>query len=111
MGTLASMGNCQRAMSRAAAIPIVGPIFVSPVKGLVSLAQMVAGLAGAIFFGSLSVCLKNDWYVETGLVAIGHVGMGALGFVYSVSNIATLGLAPIQFEREWNLENRARVIA
>ena len=47
------LGQVQSSLSTLQAIPLAGPIMVSPVKVLVSKVQMISGLAlGAIYGGA-----------------------------------------------------------
>lgn len=92
------MFRFQSTLSEAQAIPVLGPILVSPCKALVSLAQIVVGIASGVLFGSLTVITWSDWCAEKTLQSITHVGMGFMAFGYSLVNIFTLGIAAYQIE-------------
>lgn len=71
-----------------------GPLVVSPFKGIVSLFQVVSGLAIAIFC-SIVFLVKgcaNDWidYSVKGMI---DVMLGWLHLAYSILNMLTLGIA------------------
>lgn len=86
-------------MSTAQAVPVLGPVFVSPCKAVVSLAQAITGFAVGVIFASLTVVtFGSDWCAGKTFQALGHVGMGVMAFGYSLINILTLGIAGYQIE-------------
>lgn len=106
--SLGSTFEAQRRLSSAQAIPVLG-VAVSVVKGVLSLVQIIAGIAGTILFGSLAfgaLLTSNermrsfsDCMVNYAGQSILHAGLGILSFIYSGVNIATLGLAAYRFEK------------
>lgn len=82
----------QRSLSKLQAIPVIGSTLVSPVKAVVSLAETVAGIAGAIIFGTLAVVTSSPYCAEKCIKSVAHIGLGLLGFMYSVSNFISLGI-------------------
>lgn len=102
MSGIIAMVYIQRNLSQAQATPIVGPLVVSPVKGVVSLAQIIVGIAGTILFGTLALLSWNDTMFKYAAKSLGHVGIGFTGFVYSISNFISLGLVGYRIERMAN---------
>lgn len=93
------MYDAQRRLSFAQSVPIVGPLIFSPVKAIVSTAQIIAGLASAIFWG-IGFCLTEDYFISSRLQeATIHVGMGCGSLAYSFVNFVTYGL--VGFTAEW----------
>ena len=86
------MWNVQETLLKAQATPLVGPIVVSPVKALISTAQLVAGIAGIILFGPLIVICNNKYCAKKAFCCVGHIGTGLIGLVDSIVNIVTLGI-------------------
>lgn len=87
--------DCQEALTEFQAIPIIGPVIVSPIKATLSCAVIVSGLAVSIIFGALSVLPteSKEWYGQVACESIGFVGLcGVLSLLSSVVNMATLGL-------------------
>ena len=83
--------DVQSILSQTQAIPIVGMLF-SPVKAVVSVAQIISGFAAGVIFGSMSLLLFDSVFAnkslrafETGVVGIGHLA-------YSVINFVSLGI-------------------
>lgn len=98
MTKVETMLNVQRYLSRAQATPVIGPLLVSPVKAVVSTAQLIAGLVATIFLGTLSMLTFNDFLAAKTLQALGHAGLGFTGLAYSVSNFISLGIVGYRFE-------------
>jgi hypothetical protein len=96
--SLTGMFHLQRSLSEAQAIPVFGPIIVSPVKAVVSLAQMIMGLASFILLGSATLVFQKKCLLDKSITALGQVGLGLIGITYSLSNIITLGYAGYFFE-------------
>ena len=103
MSGISASWEVQRALSSAQATPIVGPLLVSPVKAVFSTAQLVAGVAGTILFGTLALLTFHPDLASLATKSIAHVGMGALGLMYSVSNFISLGIVSYRLE---NLADR-----
>lgn len=96
--SVSTMFQVQRTLSKAQAIPLVGPVVFSPVKAVVSLAQIIAGVAGTILFGTVGFFTDSPSILKPLGHSIGHMGMGLTSFVYSGINMATLGLFGISME-------------
>ncbi len=88
----------QRTLSVAQATPIMGPLLVSPVKAVVSIAQLIVGVVGSIFFGFFAALTFNDRLGELAFKSLCHAGMGFLGLLYSVSNFVSLGIIGYNIE-------------
>jgi hypothetical protein len=89
----------QRNLSVAQASPILGPLIVSPAKALVSVAEIIIGIAIAVLFGVFSLLFilfhQNDalsWTATQTAYGLGNVGLGVTSLIYSVANMGTLGL-------------------
>lgn len=90
--------NIQRNLSKAQAFPVIG-LPVSAVKLVVSVAEVVSGIAIACF-ASLGLFLSGlsgsqstfDWSAETTMLSLWHVFWGSVGAGYSIANISTLGM-------------------
>lgn len=89
----------QRNLSTAQAFPILGPIFVSPVKALVSVVQLIVGTVAAIIFGSMTIVSSNRIFNQKAFKSSEHAEMGLYGFIYSVSNFMTLGIVGLKIEQ------------
>lgn len=95
---LGMMYNVQRTLSGAQATPIVGPLFVSPVKAVVSIAQIIGGLVFGILFAPLSFVFNSEWLAGKSLACGGHLGLGFFSLGYSLTNIVSLGFVGYKFE-------------
>lgn len=88
--------NMQSALTDAQSIPVLGPLVVSPLKAIVSLAQTILGLAATILTALgliLFSCGRNrDLIANTKLFA-NLTQEGAANFASSVVNFLTLGIA------------------
>lgn len=89
----------QRTLSKAQSTPIVGPLFVSPVKALVGLAQFVTGFALTIINGSLASVFNNRTIDENFKSSLMHTGVGLASLGYSLVNMITLGMFGHSIER------------
>ncbi len=107
--TLSGSWEIQRSLSRLQAIPVLGSTLVSPIKAVVSLAETVAGIAGAILFGTIAVITDDKDSVGRCVESLGHIGLGLLGFMYSVSNFFTLGAVGYTVEYHQSQRRRAYV--
>jgi len=99
------MLEVQRQLSKAQAFPVAGPIIASPVKAVISLAEIVGGLASTIIFGVLATLFLMvfaetpcGFCVEMACDSLAHLGLGILSFGYSVANMCTLGLVGYRIE-------------
>lgn len=95
---LTGMHRIQSGLSRFQAVPIIGPVVGSPIKALVSTAQLVIAVAGKIIFGGLSCCTNNTFVKETSIAASRHFSMGLGSLCYSVINVLSLGIIGYCYE-------------
>ena len=97
-----SVSGCysvQRSLSTGQAIPVVGPLVVSPIKAVFSVAQLIAGIAGSILFGTLAIVSNFTRPLdEIAFKSLQHAGLGLIGLMYSVSNMLSLGIVAYRFE-------------
>lgn len=102
LGTVNTMFEVQRQLSEWQATPVVGPLVVSPIKAVVSLAETIVGVVGTIFFGFLSALtgLTSDDLIGYTFKSMGHVGLGLAGLAYSIANFATLGIVGYSIEKK-----------
>ncbi|MCE5318734.1 MAG: hypothetical protein LLG04_15405 [Parachlamydia sp.] len=106
----------QNTLSRAQAKPVIGPLFVSPVKAVAGIVQTVACVALSFFLGLASnlflnfgIMSSNDrrkekWFQKARVLekaadkALACVGYGLGSVAYSFANMATLGIAAYRIE-------------
>ncbi len=82
----------QAVLSRAQAVPIVGPLLVSPVKAVASVLQIAIGIFSAISLG-LSAALTGLRNLDKRTVqALSYASLGYLSFCYAAINMNTLGI-------------------
>jgi hypothetical protein len=93
------MLHVQGSLSRAQAFPIAGPLFVSPVKVIVSTSQLIVGAVASIFLGTLTLLTYNDRLAYRTWEALEHTGMGFIELVYSIVNFITLGFIAYNIEK------------
>lgn len=112
------INDLQRNLSVAQqALPIVSPLVVSPVKAVVSIAQIIYGIARATFFGvatlsaySLNIFFNDNYKISNATALLGEqMGYGMLdqingtcSLIYSLSNLFTLGVTGFVCERIWS---------
>ncbi|MCH9626503.1 MAG: hypothetical protein S4CHLAM2_01250 [Chlamydiales bacterium] len=96
------MWDMQRGMSRFQAIPVVGALFVSPVKAVISLVQAVVGFLFAVVLGTVAIVCKNEWASEKAWIALKHTGLGLASLAYSLGNMISLGALGFTVERSCN---------
>lgn len=79
--------------------PLVGPLAVSPLHAIISVVEVVVGIAGAILFGILSSFLgllspkaRNTIWEGAGQNFLRCGVMGVRASVLSVINFATVGI-------------------
>lgn len=88
--------NTQRKLSKKQTTFIIGPLLASPAKMLVSAAQIIYGLAHAIFYGVLSIfSSKYNTKYDNG---DHHWTHGLISLIYAATNMATLGIVGNVFE-------------
>ena len=81
---------------------VVGPLVVSPVKALISTAEVIVALASVIFLSVAAFVMDDSSYMSRTLIPIVHIQHGLLNVVYSISNILTFGALSRKIES--NLE-------
>lgn len=94
------MLTVQRGLSLGQAVPVVGPLIVSPVKFCVSAIQcgiaLPVGIVAAVAAGVF--CCNCQPLTEFALASLVHAGMGGVGMTYSVVNILSLGILGFKLE-------------
>lgn len=94
---LESLRGCtdfQTALSDAQSTHIVGPLVVSPVKAVVSIAEAVAGVAlGVILALASCVFLNRDLLTASIVVGGLYIKDGLMGLISSILNMATFGMS------------------
>ncbi len=93
MDSLQIMGCYQKKLSQAQAVPLIGPLLVSPVKAVVSLEQIIGGVAMTAILGSVGVITQNNWFIDKAVEGFDHVGQGVCSYSYAVINVCTFGIA------------------
>ncbi len=88
----ADMNNLQNATSRLQAIPVLGPLVVSPIKAFISICQLVAALATKIIFSTATLFTDNNFCKKANLAANHHIATGLSHFTYSALNVLSLGI-------------------
>lgn len=93
------LNGIQKKLSDLQTIPVAGPFVVSPVKIVVSVAQMVAGLTSGIFFGMLAtsasihgIRMIPKSFSETSMHGFLESALGFGSLLYASANMATLGI-------------------
>lgn len=94
---LGAMFQIQRGLSKAQAIPVIGLAF-SFVKGALSIAQIIVGIAATILLGTLANVFNSEYLAKKCFVALLHVGLGAVSLGYSLANICTFTVAGYRIE-------------
>ena len=90
--------NTQRALSKAQAVPIVGPVVVSPIKLVVSLIEAAAGLVfGGMFLG-LATSTGFLFGVKPLTTCGAHFVLGTASALYAVVNFFSFGAAGLAIE-------------
>ncbi len=87
-----TMQNVQNCLSRFQATPLIGPFIGSPLKALLSAAELVTALALSVIFGALFTVTGNKTLGDWTMSMNRHVGLGITGLIYSVVNFLSLGL-------------------
>lgn len=116
------INSIQRSLSKAQATPAVGPLIISPGKAVVSVAQIISGVARGVFCGvaALSICCVKSFCEEKYKVSQAEKffakqsGYGFLdefngtcSLIYSLSNFFTMGITGYVCERSWSELKRA----
>jgi len=89
----------QQTLSIAQAYPILGPIFVSPVKAICALIQTVVSLTCVIFLGLLAILFEGVG-PYAGLAGA-YFATGLVGIIYSAINILSLGYIGYKIEKSY----------
>ncbi len=84
----------QKSLNNAQATPIVGPLFASPLKAVVSIAQLIDGLVTTIFFTALTMLMlpSDSFQAFSTLAAIQNTSTGFSNLFFSVVNFMSLGI-------------------
>lgn len=90
--------NCQEFLCWSQAIPAIGPVIVSPIKAIVSLAQIVVGVAVTVFsriIAGFAGLAKNhsvqNRYKKYSEDSLKFTLTGSKHLLYAALNIITLG--------------------
>lgn len=92
------MYHTQRALSKAQAIPFIGPVVFSPIKFVVGFVQVISGVAVSVFAMLGAIISQSELFDDMGTAAFGHILMGSLGMGYSAANMASWGLLGLLIE-------------
>lgn len=94
------INRVQAQLSILQAIPIAGPLVYSPIKAVVSIAQIVGGVAQTAFYGMqapLVIGFGSNREIRDNMdnliEGLQHIFWGTIGLEYSTLNIATFGIA------------------
>jgi hypothetical protein len=90
----------QRKLSILQTIPLVGFLVISPIKLVVSILQMVIGLAAAILLSVSATLVCSENLAEKSFISLIYVGVGVLSFLYALATLASLGGLGCLFEGE-----------
>lgn len=88
----------QRRLSFCQALPLVGPLVVSPIKLAVSIVQTVSSIALYIFFTLLYMVSFDQTILSLTFKSGGHALMGLVGTTYSIANMLSLGILGLRIE-------------
>ena len=91
--------DMQNILSMGQAIPVVGPICVSPVKAIASVGQTIVAIAASILFGSLALLTNNKTLDHIYIRSQKNVNSGICHLAYSIINMLTLGI--VGFKKEF----------
>lgn len=97
--TVTAVVSFHEKLNRMQGIPIAGPFIVSPLKGLVSVAQIIVGLVGSILglvggyvFGALKMTDRAFFCMPMFIRSQEHLHIGLCQLANSIINGGTLGL-------------------
>ena len=93
------MQRVQFFLNKAQAVPVVGPVFVSPVKAVVSIAQTITAIAACIFFNALTRLTKKENLALLYIKSQAELSLGFFNLAYSIINMLTLGI--IGYKKEF----------
>ncbi len=79
-------------LSESQAIPLIGPLFVSPFKAALSLIQIIAGVAFALISATFGSLFGSPAAMKFAATSKLHVGLGILSLCYSLVNMLSLGI-------------------
>lgn len=95
----------QNNLSTAQAIPLAGPLLISPIKGLLSSAQIITGLCLGIFleFNAIHASLKGrpctaENYTDAANEMFTSGLRGGVHLIYACANFATFGILGLYVE-------------
>ena len=95
--------NVHRFLDKAQAVPLVGPVLASPVKTIVSIAQIVIAIAATVFLRVLLSFRQNRTLIQLSLKQSFQILQGIEGLISSTINMITLGYAG--YKNEHRLES------
>lgn len=106
---MSPIDEVQRGLSKAQAFPIAGPLLVSPAKMIVSTAQIIYGIAKAVFFGTIALSTAVLGYSNLAekstkemVSGFAHMLFGTCSLIYSNANFWTLGIVGFTCENYWS---------
>lgn len=86
-------------LSKYQTTPLVGPFIGSPIKALLSTAELISGVAFSIIFGTLFM-LTGSTTLGTWTMNMGdHTDLGVRGLIYSLVNFVSLGWVGYRIEK------------
>jgi hypothetical protein len=95
---IGAFNDIQNVLSKAQAVPLLG-MTISPVKAVVSLAQVITGITTSFFLTILGVVSSNKSLLDlAGLVLAENAKAGLTNFFYSVANFTTFTIVGVYFE-------------
>jgi hypothetical protein len=88
---LGYMGFLHEHLSKAQAVPFIGPVLISPIKATIGIIQIVAGIACSIFFLFYAACSCTKRRLTHSVTSLHHAKQGVTSFFYSLANILSAG--------------------
>ncbi|MBA3603676.1 MAG: hypothetical protein H0W50_08560 [Parachlamydiaceae bacterium] len=88
----------QQYLSQSQAIPVIGPLLVSPLKAVISAVQFVAGSALALISATFGSFFRSPSTMKFAATSGLHAGLGLLSLCYSLANIVSLGILGFYLE-------------
>lgn len=98
--TFSIISKVQSNLSTYQAVPIVGPIVVSPIKASMSSLQISGGLAAGLGFAATTLISDNNKLKDYTIDSFAECGNGVISLAYSIVNIASLGIVGYAVENE-----------
>ncbi len=91
--------SLQQYLSESQAIPIIGPLLVSPLKAVISVVQLAAGSTLALLSATLGSLFRSPSTMKFAAISGLHAGLGLLSLCYSLANIISLGILGFYLEQ------------